>query len=138
MSRLFRAFATVGGWTMASRILGFARDMAIAAALGAGPAAEAFVIAFSLPNLFRRFFAEGAFNMAFVPMFTKKLDGDGPQDGPAPARAFAEDAQAGLAAILIALTLIAMAAMPWLVLGLASGFAADERVQTGSEGALLI
>ena len=105
MSRLFRSFATVGGWTMASRLLGFARDMAIAAALGAGPAAEAFVIAFSLPNLFRRFFAEGAFNMAFIPMFAKKLEGE----GDAPARDFAESALAGLATVLIVFTLIAPA-----------------------------
>ncbi|MFT4793009.1 MAG: putative peptidoglycan lipid II flippase [Paracoccaceae bacterium] len=129
MSRMFRSFATVGGWTMASRVLGFARDMAIAAALGAGPTAEAFVIAFSLPNLFRRFFAEGAFNMAFIPMFAKKLEGE----GDAPARAFAEDAMAGLAAVLIALTLIALALMPFLVLGLASGFAADERLTLATD-----
>jgi putative peptidoglycan lipid II flippase len=129
MSRLFRSFATVGGWTMASRVLGFARDMAIAAALGAGPAAEAFVIAFSLPNLFRRFFAEGAFNMAFIPMFAKKLEGE----GDARARDFAESAMAGLTAVLIAFTLIAQALMPWLVLGLASGFAADERLALASD-----
>ena len=53
---------------MASRILGFVRDIFIAAALGAGPIAEAFLIAFTLPNMFRRFFAEGAFNMAFAPV----------------------------------------------------------------------
>jgi putative peptidoglycan lipid II flippase len=129
MSRMFRAFATVGGWTMGSRLLGFARDMAIAAALGSGPAAQAFVIAFSLPNLFRRFFAEGAFNMAFVPMFAKKLDGD----GPAHAHAFAEDAMAALAGVLVAFTLVAMALMPWLVLGLASGFAGDERLALATE-----
>ena len=49
--------------------------MMMAAYLGAGPVAEAFLVAFSLPNMFRRFFAEGAFNMAFVPMFAKKLEG---------------------------------------------------------------
>ena len=64
---------TVGVWTLASRILGFARDIMIRSFLGTGPVAEAFVVAFSLPNMFRRFFAEGAFNMAFVPMFSKKL-----------------------------------------------------------------
>ncbi len=69
--RLVSGFLTVGVWTLASRILGFARDMMIAAYLGTGPVAEAFLIAFSLPNMFRRFFAEGAFNMAFVPMFWK-------------------------------------------------------------------
>lgn len=119
--RLVRGFLTVGGWTMVSRVLGFARDMMIAAFLGAGPVAEAFMVAFALPNLFRRFFAEGAFNTAFIPIFSKKLEGD---EG---ARKFACEAMGGLAAILIALTLIAIAAMPWLVLAMASGFAADER-----------
>ena len=71
--RLIQGFLTVGVWTLASRILGFVRDIMIAAYLGSGPVAEAFLIAFSLPNMFRRFFAEGAFNMAFVPMFSKKL-----------------------------------------------------------------
>ena len=68
---LVSGFLTVGVWTLASRVLGFARDIVIAAKLGDGPVAEAFVIAFSLPNMFRRFFAEGAFNMAFVPIFSK-------------------------------------------------------------------
>ena len=72
--RLVSGFLTVGLWTLLSRILGFARDMMIAAFLGTGPVAEAFLIAFALPNMFRRFFAEGAFNMAFVPMFSKKLE----------------------------------------------------------------
>ena len=119
--RLVSGFLTVGVWTLASRILGFARDMMIAAYLGTGPVAEAFLIAFSLPNMFRRFFAEGAFNMAFVPMFSKKLEGGEDATG------FAREAMAGLATVLIALTLVAMVAMPWLVLAMASGFAADER-----------
>ena len=75
-SGIGRALATVGGWTLASRLLGFARDIAIAATLGASPAAEAFLVAFSLPNMFRRFFAEGAFNMAFVPLFAKRLEAE--------------------------------------------------------------
>ncbi len=70
--RLVKGFLTVGSWTFASRLFGFIRDMMIAAYLGSGPVAEAFLVAFSLPNMFRRFFAEGAFNMAFVPMFSKK------------------------------------------------------------------
>ena len=119
--RMLRGFLTVGLWTMASRILGFLRDILIAAFLGAGPVAEAFVIAFSLPNMFRRFFAEGAFNMAFVPMFSKKLErGEGALD-------FARDAFSALAAILIVLTVAAQLAMPWLVLAMASGFAGDPR-----------
>jgi len=56
--RLIAGFLTVGVWTLASRVLGFVRDILIAAQLGAGPVAEAFLIAFSLPNMFRRFFAE--------------------------------------------------------------------------------
>ena len=64
---MLRGMLTVGGWTMASRVLGFARDMLIAALLGAGPIADAFFVALKLPNLFRRLFGEGAFNAAFVP-----------------------------------------------------------------------
>jgi len=119
--RLLAAFATVGGWTMASRVLGFLRDILIAALLGAGPVAEAFFVAFRLPNMFRRFFAEGAFNTAFVPLYAKRLEGE----GPAAARAFAEEAMAGLLTALLILTVLAQVAMPWFVLALASGFADD-------------
>ncbi|KAF0675335.1 murein biosynthesis integral membrane protein MurJ [Profundibacterium mesophilum] len=119
---MMRGFVTVGGWTLASRVMGFARDIMIAATLGAGPAAEAFLIAFSLPNMFRRFFAEGAFNMAFVPMFSKKLESDDDPHG------FARDAFSTLASLLIVLTVLAQVFMPWLVLLMASGFAEDERL----------
>jgi len=119
--RLIRGFATVGGWTLASRVLGFVRDAWIAAVLGTGPAAQAFIVAFSLPNMFRRFFAEGAFNTAFVPMFAKKYEaGDNPED-------FAREAMSGLAALVLVLTLLAQVFMPWLVLAMASGFQGDER-----------
>ncbi len=121
--RLIKGFLTVGSWTLISRIMGFVRDMMIAATLGAGPVAEAFLVAFSLPNMFRRFFAEGAFNMAFVPMFSKKVEaGDNARD-------FAQDAFTGLATILIVFTLIAQVAMPWLVLLMAAGFAEDQRFE---------
>ncbi|WP_417271420.1 murein biosynthesis integral membrane protein MurJ [Celeribacter sp.] len=119
--RLIKGFVTVGGWTLMSRILGFVRDALIAAFLGAGPAAEAFVVAFSLPNMFRRFFAEGTLNVAFVPMFSKKLAAQ--QD----AKEFAEDTLSMLASILIALTLVATLAMPFLVSAMAAGFIGDER-----------
>ena len=66
---LLRSIATVGGLTMVSRVLGFARDILIAAILGAGPVADVFFVAFKFPNLFRRLFAEGAFAAAFVPLF---------------------------------------------------------------------
>ncbi len=119
--RLLAGFFTVGIWTMLSRVLGLARDLMMAAFLGAGPVAEAFFIAFSLPNLFRRFFAEGAFNMAFVPMFSKKLEGD---EDP---KRFAQDAFAGLGFILIVLSLIGLIFMPALVSAMAWGFRGDER-----------
>jgi len=119
--KLVSAFFTVGIWTLLSRIAGFVRDILIAAFFGSGPIAEAFQVAFALPNMFRRFFAEGAFNMAFVPMFSKKLEtGEGAQE-------FAQDAFAGLASILIVLTLIAQIFMPWFVWAMASGFVGDAR-----------
>lgn len=119
--RMIRSFMTVGGWTMVSRVAGFVREIIIAAFFGAGPVAEAFQVAFALPNMFRRFFAEGAFNMAFVPMFSKKYQaGDDPEK-------FAQEAFDFLASLLIGLILVAQLAMPWLVLAMASGFAGDER-----------
>ncbi len=124
---LIRNILTVGGWTLLSRGAGFARDVMMAAYLGTGPVAEAFLVAFSLPNMFRRFFAEGAFNMAFVPMFAKKLEGG--ED----AKSFARDAWNGLAAILIAFTVIGTIAMPWLVWAMASGFAGDPRFDLAVE-----
>lgn len=117
--RLARAFATVGGWTMASRILGFGRDALLAALLGSGPVAEAFLVAFRLPNMFRRFFAEGAFNMAFIPLFAKRLEGG--ED----AKGFAEEALSGLLTVLLILTMAGLLFMPMLVWALAAGFADD-------------
>ncbi len=119
--RLLRSFLTVGFWTMLSRILGLGRDVLMAALLGAGPVAQAFLIAFTLPNMFRRFFAEGAFNLAFVPMFAKRVEAG--ED----AEAFARDAFSGLATVLIVFTLLGQLVMPWLVLAMASGFVGDER-----------
>jgi putative peptidoglycan lipid II flippase len=119
--RLVKGFVTVGFWTLLSRIMGFARDILMANYLGSGPVAEAFLVAQSLPNMFRRFFAEGAFNMAFVPMYSKKLEGGEDAD------TFASDAFWGMTGILIVFTLVGLAAMPWLVLAMASGFLGDER-----------
>ena len=125
--RLMSGFFTVGIWTLLSRVMGFVRDVMIAGYLGSGPAAEAFLVAFSLPNMFRRFFAEGAFNMAFVPMFSKKLEsGDDPEK-------FAQDAFVGMAFILTLFTIIGIVAMPGLVLLMASGFAGDERFDLAVE-----
>ena len=116
--KLYRAFATVGGLTMVSRVLGFVRDILIAARLGTGAVADAFFVAFRFPNLFRRLFGEGAFNSAFVPLFAKRLEGE----GQAAARSFAEEALAGLLFVLLLLTALAEIAMPWLMYALAPGF----------------
>ncbi len=106
---------------MISRVLGFVRDILIANVLGTGKVAEAFFVAFRFPNLFRRLFAEGAFNSAFIPLFSKKLEGE----GAAEAKKFAEEAMAVLVFALIILTALAELFMPWLMLGLAAGFAKD-------------
>ena len=115
---MFRAIATVGGWTMVSRILGFLRDMLIAAKLGAGPMADAFFVALKLPNLFRRLFGEGAFNAAFVPAFAQLLT----QRGPAAAQALAERMATLMILWLALLTGLGLVFMPQLMQVLAPGF----------------
>ncbi len=116
---LYRSFATVGAMTMMSRVLGFVRDVLIAAVLGTGAVADAFFVAFRFPNLFRRLFAEGAFNAAFVPLFAKRLEGEGREA----ARGFAQEALAALTAVLLILTALAEIAMPGLMYVIAPGFA---------------
>jgi putative peptidoglycan lipid II flippase len=108
---LVRKFATVGGATLASRLLGFARETMMAAALGAGPIADAFYAAFRFPNLFRRLFAEGAFNAAFVPLFAREIEAGG-VDG---ARRFSEEVFGILFTVLLGLTILMELAMPLLV-----------------------
>jgi putative peptidoglycan lipid II flippase len=118
---MLRGVLTVGGWTLVSRVLGFARDMLIAAMLGAGPVADAFFVALKLPNLFRRLFGEGAFNAAFVPAFSGMLAAEG---RPA-ARHFAAETFAVMAFWLGALTIAGEIFMPQMMAVLAPGFAAD-------------
>lgn len=118
---LLRSIATIGGYTLISRILGYARDILIAAVLGASPVADAFFIAFKLPNLNRRLFAEGAFNLAFVPEFAGRLDTAG-HDA---AKAYAEEALAVLLWMLVAVLGLAELAMPWLMYVMAPGFSSD-------------
>ncbi len=119
--RLVAGFLTVGLWTLLSRVFGFVRDVLMAAYLGAGPVTDAFFVAFSLPNMFRRFFAEGAFNFAFVPIFAKKHEAG--ED----AESFARDAFWGMAALLLVFSTLAIIAMPFLVWAMAAGFAQDDR-----------
>ncbi len=105
---LLKNFATVGGATLSSRVLGFIRDSFIAAAVGTGYVADAYVVAFRLPNLFRRLFAEGAFASAFVPLFAGKLETDGVDA----ARAFARESLAALGLVLLLVTIAAEIFMP--------------------------
>lgn len=117
---MFRAIATVGGWTMLSRILGFLRDILIAAFLGAGSLADAFFVALKLPNLFRRLFGEGAFNAAFVPAFAAAYT----RQGTAVARQLAERLATLMALWLSLLCGLGLLFMPQLLLVLAPGFPA--------------
>ncbi|PHR63206.1 MAG: murein biosynthesis integral membrane protein MurJ [Robiginitomaculum sp.] len=116
--KLFRASAVVGGFTLLSRMLGFVREILFAAALGSGPMAAVFLVAFRFPNLFRRWFAEGAFNAAFLPIYAEKLEGE----GEAEANRFAADTLSGLLLVLLVFVLIAELTMPWLMVALAPGF----------------
>jgi putative peptidoglycan lipid II flippase len=121
--KFFRNIMTVGFWTLMSRILGMAREVLLYALIGVGPVLDAFIVAFRLPNMFRRFFAEGAFNAAFVPMYSKRLEN---HEG---AERFASDAFSGLAFVLMILTAMAMIFMPTLVWVTASGFGSDARFE---------
>ncbi len=118
---LLRSIATVGGLTMISRVLGFVRDIMIAAILGAGPLADVFFVAFRFPNLFRRLFAEGAFNAAFVPLFAASLEENGKHE----ARLFADEALNMLLWTLVFFVAVMEIAMPWAMYVIAPGFASD-------------
>ncbi len=115
---LVRSIATVSGFTLLSRLLGFARDILIAAMLGAGGMADAFFVAFKFPNLFRRLFGEGAFSVAFIPL----LAGDIEKRGIEEARDFAANALSILVVITGFLVAIIEIIMPWAMLAFAPGF----------------
>jgi putative peptidoglycan lipid II flippase len=119
---LIKATGTIGGLTMVSRVLGFAREMVFARIMGAGREADAFALAFLIPNLFRRLFGEGAFAAGFVPLFSKRLNGEG---GMEEARKFAEEVQSIFLPILIGVTAIFMIFMPAFVWLLAEGWRED-------------
>ncbi|MEQ9176882.1 MAG: murein biosynthesis integral membrane protein MurJ, partial [Alphaproteobacteria bacterium] len=118
---LFRSSATVGGYTLISRVLGFLRDLLIAAVLGTSPVADAFFVAFRIPNLFRRLTGEGAFNAAFVPVFAGLIE----RDGRPAAEYFAGQVLSIMILVLAGLTLLAEAAMPWVIMAIAPGFIDD-------------
>jgi putative peptidoglycan lipid II flippase len=109
---LLRHVGTIGGLTMVSRVAGMAREMIFARVLGANAVTDAWLQAFIIPNVFRRLFAEGAFSAAFVPMFSKRLHGDG---GLESARSFSDDVLSVFLPVLIALVAVFEIAMPGVI-----------------------
>jgi putative peptidoglycan lipid II flippase len=118
---MIRRIATVGGLTLVSRLTGFIRDIVMAAILGAGPMADAFFVAFRLPNHFRAIFAEGAFAAAFVPAYARTLE----EAGLPAAKLFADQIAAALIAINLVLLGLALLFTPLVVSVLAPGFVGD-------------
>ena len=118
---LLKALATVSSMTLLSRILGFVRDAAIARVFGAGIATDAFFVAFKLPNLLRRVFAEGAFSQAFVPVLAEYRN----RRGEAATRDLVDHVASLLALVLLAVTIIGILAAPVIVYLSAPGFAAN-------------
>jgi putative peptidoglycan lipid II flippase len=118
---MIRRFFTVGGFTLLSRITGFVRDVTMAAVLGAGPIADAFFVAFRLPNHFRAIFAEGAFAAAFVPAYARTLE----QDGKLAARSFADRLALAMIVLQVVLLIIALIYTPAVVRLLAPGLDAS-------------
>ena len=117
---ILRSSAIYSGLTLVSRFLGLARDLVITSRLGASQtiAADAYYTALTFPNLFRRMFAEGAFAASFVPDYSRRLAADGKEA----ADAFAADALATMAALMIGLTVLCQLAMPWIMYAYSYGY----------------
>ena len=109
---LLKSTGTIAGLTMVSRIFGFARDIIIARVLGAGIVADAWQLAFQLPNIFRRLFAEGAFSAAFVPLFNRKMEEDEQRTA---AQNFAIDILSVFVPVLLVFSAVMMMAMPAII-----------------------
>lgn len=126
---LLKNVGTIGGLTAISRVFGFVRDMLVARVLGATAMGDAWQLAFMLPNIFRRLFAEGAFASAFVPLFNRRMKEDGDLGE---AQRFAESVLAVLLPILIVFGAIALMVMPWVV----AYFAPDGLAEVGDSLAI--
>src|ERR1700730_19134637 len=122
---MLRSFLTVSTGTLASRLLGFVRDSVIAALLGAGPVADAFLVAFQLVNVVRRLLAEGSLHAALVPSWVRVREAD----GAAAAAAFAGRVLGTVSAALIAASVLIGLLMPLVITALAPGFAGRETLQ---------
>ncbi len=119
---LLKATGTIGGLTMVSRIAGFGREMLMSRVMGASWQADAFFVAFRLPNTFRRLFGEGAFSAGFVPLYSQRLQGE---DGEAKAKRFSEEVLAVFVPTLIVFTLVFEIIMPLFVAAI-SGYSGDK------------
>ena len=131
---MIRSFVTVSSGTLASRLLGFVRDSMVAALLGAGPVADAFLLAFQLVNVVRRLLTEGALNAALVPAWLRLRDAE----GPAAAAAFAGKLLGTASAALVAATALIALAMPLVITALAPGFAGNEALAMAVSDARLM
>lgn len=118
---MYRSLISVGGFTLLSRLTGFARDLALAAVLGAGAVNDAFVVAFRLPNQFRAIFGEGAFNTAYVPSYARVLTSEGDEE----AKRFSSQIFTLLLVSQLILLALAYAFTPSFVELIAPGFEAD-------------
>ena len=118
---LIKSFSIVSSWTFASRILGFLRDIFLAFFLGSGAVAQAFLVAFTLPNMLRKIFAEGSFNKVFIPMFVDL------KNNPREASNFASIIFIILLALLTIISALGVLFMPYLIKFLAFGFLTDNR-----------
>jgi putative peptidoglycan lipid II flippase len=131
---MIRSFLTVSTGTLASRLLGFLRDAMVAGLLGAGPVADAFLVAFQLVNVVRRLLTEGALNNALVPIWLSVQK----TKGPIAAAAFAGRVLGTVSTALIAATALAGSLMPWILTALAPGFAGEATLQLAVSDARLM
>src|SRR5215470_16375097 len=122
---MIRSFVTVSSGTLASRLLGFARDSMIAALLGTGAIADAFLVAFQLVNVVRRLLSEGALNAALVPAWLRLRD----TEGEVAAARFAGRVLGTVSTAMIALAALMGLAMPFIIVVLAPGFAGRDTLQ---------
>tara|TARA_B100000700_G_scaffold97667_1_gene109864 strand:+ start:1239 stop:2783 length:1545 start_codon:yes stop_codon:yes gene_type:complete len=121
VSNIYKSSAVVAFWTLCSRVMGFIRDILFASILGSGAVADAFLLAFRIPNLFRKFFAEGAFSAAFIPLLSEKNEKYGLQAGVA----FTSNIASLLLFLVIPLIILSEFFMPSIVYFIAPGFIND-------------
>lgn len=132
--RLLRSTSVVGGMTLLSRVLGLVRDVVFARVFGASIVMDAFFVAFKIPNIFRRFFAEGAFSQAFVPVLSEYEQ----RQSPAEVRALIDRVAGTLAVFLFLVTLAGVIAAPLLILVFAPGFATSSAPDDASRYELAV